>query len=97
MREIFDDLSEKKKTGKLSGVSARVFQAINTKWPINTLEAAEILEDDGKAKTLSAKYVYHFKKLNEKGLIRMKKMGNTYVAWPSDIEKLRVINELIRG
>ncbi len=24
-------------------------------------------------------------------------MGNTYVVWPTDIEKLRVIHEMVRG
>jgi len=67
------------------------------RWPINPLEVAEILGDNGKTKSLSAKYVYHFKKLNKKGLIRLKKMGNTYVAWPVELEKLRTIHELLRG
>ncbi len=97
MKEFFDNPSEREKTRKLSGVAVRVFEAVHSKWPINPMEVAEILEDRGKAKSLSAKYVYHFKKLNDKGLIRLKKMGNTYVAWPTDIEKLRVIHELIRG
>ena len=97
MREFFDNPSEKEKTRKISRITSRVFQAIHSKWPINPLEVAEVLGDSGKAKSLSAKYVYHFKKLNDRGLIRMKKVGNTYVAWPADIEKLRVIHELIRG
>jgi hypothetical protein len=97
MRGLFDNPSEERKDKKVSGVAARVFQAIHARWPINPLEVAEILGDNGKVKSLSAKYVYHFKKLNDKGLIRMKKVGNTYIAWPADIEKLRVIHELIRG
>ena len=35
-------------------------------------------------------------KLKKLDLIDMKKMGNTYVAWPTDIEKLRVLHEMMR-
>jgi hypothetical protein len=31
------------------------------------------------------------------GLIDVKKVGNTYIAWPTEIEKLRVIHELLKG
>jgi hypothetical protein len=29
-------------------------------------------------------------------LIEMKKTGNTYIAWPMDMEKLRVIHEMLK-
>lgn len=64
---------------------------------MNPLEVASHFEETGDVKALSAKYLYHFRKLNEHGLIRMKKVGNTYVAWPVEIEKLRVIHEMTRG
>jgi len=97
MEDFIDGLLEEVKTRKLSASTSKVFQVIHHKWPINPLEVAEILGDDGKAKSLSAKYVYHFKKLNKRGLIRLKKIGNTYVAWPVELEKLRTIHELLRG
>jgi hypothetical protein len=70
---------------------------VHSRWPINPLEVAQELNDKGNVKTLSAKYLYHFKKLNKSKLIMIKKLGNTYVAWPADIEKLRVIHELIKS
>jgi len=75
-----------------------VFEAINNKWPTNPLEIAQELGETpkGNVKRLSSKYVYHFKKLKKLGLIDMKKLGNTYVAWPMDMEKLRVLHEIIR-
>ena len=78
-------------------VSTKVFEVIHAKWPVNPLEVAKNLGDKGKIKTLSAKYLYHFKKLAQKESIHLKKVGNTYIAWPNDVEKLRVINEMLKG
>ncbi|MBI2675438.1 MAG: hypothetical protein HYX24_03200 [Candidatus Aenigmarchaeota archaeon] len=71
--------------------------AIGSRWPANSNDIAKELGEDGNAKAASAKYLYHFKKLERLDLIQMKRMGNTYVAWPTDIEKLRVIHEMVRG
>jgi len=97
MKKTFEELFGETRVEKTSKSTAKVFEVIHSKWPINPLEVAEILNDNGKVKTLSAKYLYHFKKLNKVGLIRMKKVGNTYIAWPAEIEKLRVIHEMLRG
>lgn len=91
--EFLDDA----KVEKISNATAKVFKVIHSKWPINPLEVAEHLRDKGKVKSLSAKYLYHFRKLAKNELIHMKKIGNTYIAWPTDIEKLRVIHELLKG
>jgi hypothetical protein len=74
-----------------------VYEAIKANWPANPLEVAEFLNDEGSQKSLSAKYLYHFKKLKKAGLIMVKKIGNTYVAWPMEIEKLRLANEMLKG
>lgn len=97
MKSVYKHFLKEGEDKKLSGVSSRVFQAVHARWPINPLEVAGALGDRGDPKKLSAKYLYHFKKLNERKLIVMKKLGNTYVAWPADIEKLRVIHELLKG
>ena len=87
---------KEEKIAKLDKTSEKVFKAIHSSWPANPLDIAKVLGDKGKDKTLSAKYLYHFKKLAEKELIQLKKTGNTYIAWPIEIEKIRVIQELIR-
>ena len=97
MEKAFEWLSLEEKVKKLSGSSARVFEIISKNWPTNPLEVAEILGDSGNKKSLSAKYLYHFKKLHKMKLIRMKKMGNTYIAWPAEVEKLRVMGEFLKG
>jgi len=90
MREKSDTIRSMGPTTK------RVFESICKKWPANPLEVATHFKAEGDVKTLSARYLYHFRKLSESGLIRMKKIGNTYVAWPVDIEKLRVIHQMTR-
>lgn len=78
---------------RLSKTTQKVLDLVNSKWPVNALEVAEFMGDNGNIKTSSSKYVYHFKKLSEKGLIELKKVGNTYIAWPKDIEKMRDIEK----
>ncbi|MBI2675441.1 MAG: hypothetical protein HYX24_03215 [Candidatus Aenigmarchaeota archaeon] len=86
-----------KKDHKISSSTLKVLRAINSRWPANSNDIARELGEDGNAKAVSAKYLYHLKKLERLDLIQMKRMGNTYVAWPTDIEKLRVIHEMVRG
>ena len=80
-------------SANLSKPTARVFTIIDCKWPINAVEVADVLGDRGSAKSLSAKYLYHFKKLKNRGLIVMKRVGSSYIAWPTDVEKLRLSGE----
>jgi len=97
MKKDLEEMLESVKLKKVSQLTAKVFEIIHSRWPTNPLEVAEILGDKGKEKTLSAKYLYHFRKLKEMKLIDMKKVGNTYIAWPTEIEKLRVVHELLKG
>ncbi len=94
MSESFSPVN--KRTPKLGEVSRNVLEVIHRSWPVNPLDVANELGEAGKNKTLSSKYLYHFRKLKDKELIQVKKTGNTYVAWPIDMEKLRVIHEMLR-
>lgn len=89
---------EEKLKKDLSKKSRRVYGVIIKHWPVNPTEVAEKLGKEvnfENRKSLSSKYLYHIKKLFEKDLIHMKKIGNTYVAWPKEIEKIRTLYELI--
>ncbi|MEM5772704.1 MAG: hypothetical protein QXL86_00525 [Candidatus Aenigmatarchaeota archaeon] len=97
MEKTLEWLTLEEKIKKLSINSAKVFEVISRNWPTNPLEVAKFLGDDGDKKSLSAKYLYHFKKLYKFKLIRMKKIGNTYIAWPIEIEKLRIMKEFLSG
>lgn len=80
---------------ELKEPTSQILNTIKEKWPTNPLEVAKELGDSGKPKTLSAKYLYHFKKLHSLELIHLKKVGNTHIAWPADIEKLRLVHEMV--
>ena len=52
-----------KEQKEIGDFSLKVFEVIKEKWPTNPLEVARIFNDKGNVKSLSAKYLYHFKKL----------------------------------
>ena len=84
-----------RKKSNLNKTALNVFDAIHTQWPTNPLEVARELGEKGRnIKSISAKYLYHFKKLRDAEFIHLKRLGNTYVAWPVDIEKIRVLVSL---
>ena len=96
LQNIFKEEEELKK--ELSEKTRKVFEIIVENWPTNPTEIAEMNGEninEENRKSMSSKYLYHVKKLFEKDLIHMKKIGNTYVAWPKEIEKLRTFRELL--
>jgi hypothetical protein len=85
-----------KQPPRLGAVSRDVLDVICKEWPVNPLDVAVSLGEKGSNKTLSSKYLYHFRKLKQMELIEMKRTGNTYIAWPMDMEKLRIIHEMLK-
>ena len=94
MARIFN--IEKAGNPRIGNVTRNVLDVISREWPTNPLDVAKSLGDNGNSKSLSSKYLYHFRRLKQLELIEMKRTGNTYIAWPMDMEKLRIIHELIR-
>ncbi len=93
---LFDaNKADSGKGKKMGNLTLRIFDTICSRWPTNPLEVAREHGDRGKTKSLSAKYLYHFNKLERAHMIKMKKIGNSYVAWPVDMEKLRVLHEML--
>ncbi len=84
---------KRKKEFKPSATAKKLIEIINSKWPLNTVEAAKFLGDKGNVKTLSSKYLYHFKNLKKANLIEIKKAGHVYVAWPKNLERMRDIEK----
>lgn len=93
MARIFSNEPRKERIGN---VTKDVLEAICREWPINPQDVAKSLGENGSNKAMSSKYLYHFRKLKQMELIELKKTGNTYIAWPMDMEKLRVIHELLQ-
>lgn len=75
---------------------------IEDDWPVSVTEISTHLGifkrgmDEKKRKAAIGKISYHIKKLKDVDKIRTKKIGQTVIIWPHDIEKLRVIHELIK-
>ena len=81
---------------RIGNVTKDVLEAICKEWPVNPQDVAKSLGENGSNKAMSSKYLYHFRKLKQMELIELKKTGNTYIAWPMDMEKLRVIREMLQ-
>lgn len=96
-KTLFHEKNLLERERKLNVFSLKILDSIRKNWPTNPLEIANELGETGKLKSLSAKYLYQFRKLKELDLIDMKRLGNSYIAWPIDIEKIRVIHELLHG
>jgi hypothetical protein len=79
-----------------------VLKAIEGNWPVSVTGIAKEMGffkrgmDEKKRKATIGKISYHVKKLKEKEKIKTKKIGPVLIIWPSEIEKLRVLHELIK-
>jgi predicted transcriptional regulator len=75
---------------------------IEKNWPVSVTEIAFHLGlfrkgmNEKKRKAAIGKVIYHIKKLKEINKINTKKIGQTVIIWPTEIEKLRVMNELMK-
>lgn len=80
----------KEKTRKL------VLQVIESEWPASVSNVVKKLNEMNGSRFSLQSIKYHFDSLAKKGDIRTKKIGRNLVAWPAEIEKLRMIHELLR-
>ena len=75
---------------------------IEEKWPVSATEIAEHLGifkrgmSEKKRKAAIGKIIYHIKKLKEQEKIDTKKIGQTIIIWPYEINKLRILHEMLR-
>lgn len=80
-------------TGKK--LKEEVFLIIKETWPVHPSDVCRKLNIEPNSSNIS-KIKYHFGLLSREGKIRTKKIDRALVAWPSEIEKLRMIHEFIR-
>lgn len=73
-----------------------VLRAIESEWPVGVTHVVEKLNELNGARFSLQSIKYHFDSLAKKGDIRVKKIGRNLVAWPMEIEKLRMIHELLK-
>ena len=80
----------------------KIMLIIEDHWPVSVTEISTRLGifkrgmDEKKRKAAIGKISYHVKKLREMDKIKTKKIGQTVVVWPHEIEKLRVVHEILR-
>ncbi len=79
---------------------AEVYAIIKRKWPVHVTEVAEamhLLAKQSSAKErkqVLSHLKYHFDQLAREGKIKVKKIGMALVAWPSEMERMRVIHDM---
>jgi hypothetical protein len=80
----------------------KIMLVIEDYWPVSVTEISTHLGifkrgmDEKKRKAAIGKISYHIKKLKDVDKIRIKKIGQTVIIWPHEIEKLRVVHEMLR-
>ncbi|MCR4336057.1 MAG: hypothetical protein NUV57_06015 [archaeon] len=88
----YPDLSVKEK---------QVLELVREYWPVSALEIAEHFNENISSreykKRHSTNYSYYLKKLISKRLILSKRMGNSLIVWPLEVEAYRAIHSIING
>lgn len=75
----------------------KIFEIISNKWPTYVRGVIEELGWDRENISNVTKVKYHFDQLAREGRIRVKRIDRALVAWPADVERLRVVHDFIKG
>ena len=78
-----------------------VYKVILNNWPIHITEIAKKMDmlnnvDDDERKLVITHLKYHVDQLARHEKIKTKKIGHAVVTWPTEIEKLRMVHELLK-
>jgi predicted transcriptional regulator len=71
-----------------------VLNIVERRWPVHIKELVRELDLEVNNSNIK-KISYHIKQLENAEKVRTKRLGKALIAWPHDMEKLRVIYELI--
>ncbi len=72
-----------------------IMELIEHHWPVHVKELVWTLGLEINNSNIK-KISYHIKELEKAEMVRTKRIGKALIAWPHDMERLRVIYELIR-
>ncbi len=87
---------ETKKIGySAKNLTKKVYDIIRDTWPTYPTGVCKVLGLEPNVSNIS-KIKYHFGLLKKQGLINTRKIDRALVAWPKEIEKLRVVHELLK-
>ena len=83
--------------GNLTGknLNIEVYKLIRENWPVHPSDVCRKLSLELSISNIS-KIKYHFDLLRKKNKIRTKKIDRALVAWPTDIEKLRIMHDFMK-
>ncbi|MFC2143836.1 hypothetical protein ACFLQO_00520 [Candidatus Aenigmatarchaeota archaeon] len=73
----------------------RVMDITEKNWPVHIKELVRNLGFEVNNSNIK-KISYHIKELEKLERVRTKRIGKALIVWPHDMEKLRVIHELLR-
>lgn len=76
-------------------LNLHVFQIIKDSWPVHPSNVCREMGLECSVSNIS-KIKYHFNLLEKSEKIRTKKIDRALVAWPVEIEKLRLVHEFMR-
>ncbi len=76
-------------------IRTRILKLIEKSWPTHIKELVYALGYEVNNLNIK-KIAYHVKKLDMEEKIRTKRIGQALVIWPYEMEKLRVIHEILR-
>ena len=80
-----------------------VLAVIKRHWPVHVTEVAEEMHLMAKhsspkeKKQVLSHLKYHFDQLAREGKIKVKKIGLALVAWPAEMERMRVIHDILEA
>ncbi len=92
---------EKKRTPARRIDRAEVYAVIKRKWPAHVTEVAVEMRllaahsSPVEKKRVLAHLKYHFDQLAREGKIKVKKIGMALVAWPTEMERMRVLHDML--
>lgn len=78
-----------------------VYSVIKRTWPVHVTEVALEMHllakhsSPKEKKLVLAHLKYHFDQLAREGKIKVKKIGMALVAWPTEVERMRVIHDML--
>lgn len=82
-----------KKKGK--DLRKAIFDIVQESWPIHVSGICKALKMEANISDIS-KVRYHVHKLRQERFVHTKKIDRALVAWPVEIDRLRVVHELLR-
>jgi predicted transcriptional regulator len=72
-----------------------ILERIETNWPTHIKEIVRDLGFEIDNSNIK-KFSYHIRMLEKEERIKVKRIGRALVAWPTEMEKLRTIHELLK-